>query len=175
MIYPLSKIPYLNKLQLIRLISILKITRQIKQFTLIMLTALTKRPSRESRIGKALKQSGADWTEIFNKLKNVITMRHYSPKTLKTYSGWTRKFQTYTKSKDPRLVSIDDVKAFLTWLAVDQDVSASSQNQAFNALLFLFRNVFGKEFGKVDGIVRAKRKPYIPCSVIQGRSARSLG
>ena len=83
----------------------------------------------------------------FNELKNAVKMRHYSPKTLKTYSGWVRKLQTYTKSKDPRLVSVDDVKAFLTWLAVDQNVSASSQNQAFNALLFLFRNVFGKEFG----------------------------
>jgi len=77
---------------------------------------------------------------------------------LKTYSGWIRKFQTYTKSKDPSLIAVDDVKAFLTWLAVDQGVSASSQNQAFNALLFLFRNVLGKEFGKIDGIVRAKGK-----------------
>jgi len=119
-------------------------------------------------------QSKADWTEVFN-VNNAVKMRHYSPKTLKAYSGWVRKLRTYTKSKDPRLVSIDDVKAFLTWLAVDQDVSASGRNQAFNAQLFLFRNVFGKEFGKVDGIVRAKRKPYIPCSVIQGRSARSLG
>ena len=110
----------------------------------------------------APRQSGADWTEVFNELKNAIKMRHYSPKTLKTYSGWVRKLQTYIKSNDSRLVSVDDVKAFLTWLAVDQDVSASSQNQAFNALLFLFRNIFKKEFGKVDGIVRAKRKPYIP-------------
>jgi len=89
-------------------------------------------------------------------------MRHYSPKTLKAYSGRVRKLRAYIKSKDPRLVSIDDVKTFLTWLAVDQHVSASSRNQAFNAPLFLFRNVFGKEFGKVDSIVRAKRKPYVP-------------
>lgn len=109
-----------------------------------------------------LKQSGADWTRVFTELKNAVKMRHYSPKTLKTYSGWTRKFQTYTKSKDPGLISVDDVKGFLTWMAVEKDFSASSQNQAFNALLFLFRNVFKKEFGKVDGIVRAKRKPYIP-------------
>ncbi len=107
-------------------------------------------------------QSGADWTEVFNELKTAVKMRHYSPKTLKTCSGWVRKLRTYTKSKDPRLVSVDDVNAFLTWLAIDQSVSASSRNQAFNALLFLFRNAFGKEFGKVDGIVRAKRKPYIP-------------
>lgn len=129
----------------------------------------------QSRTGKAFKQSGADWTEIFNELKNVITMRHYSPKTLKTYSGWTRKFQAYTKSKEPRLVSIDDVKNFLTWLAVDQGVSASSQNQAFNALLFLFRNVFGKEFGKIDGIVRAKRRPYIPVVLSRCEVDRIIG
>ena len=76
---------------------------------------------------------------MYNDLKNAIKVRHYSPSTLKTYTGWTRKFQTYTKSKDTRLLAVDDVKAFLTWLAVDKDVAASSQNQAFNALFFLFR------------------------------------
>ncbi len=109
-----------------------------------------------------LKSSGTDWTPVFSGLTDAIKIRHYSPSTLKTYTGWTRKFQTYTRSKDSRLLSVEDVKSFLTWLAVEQNVSASSQNQAFNALLFMFRNVLGKEFGKVDGIVRAKRKPYIP-------------
>jgi integron integrase len=109
-----------------------------------------------------LKQSGVDWAWVFNDLKNAIKVRHYSPATLRTYSGWARKLQTYTKSKDPRLLVTEDVKAFLTWLAVDRGVSASTQNQAFNALLFIFRHVFYKEFGKVDGVVRAKRRPYIP-------------
>ena len=106
----------------------------------------TSKPDFDTNM--AAGQSSDDWTEVFNELKNAIKMRHFSPKTLKTYSGWVRKLQTYTKSKDPRLISVDDVKAFLTWLAVDQGVSASSQNQAFNALLFLFRNVFKKEFGR---------------------------
>ena len=57
---------------------------------------------------------------------------------------------------------IDDVKEFLTFLAVKKKVAASSQNQAFNALLFLFRHVFEKEFGQVEGVVRAKKRPYIP-------------
>ena len=127
------------------------------------------------RTNMVLRQSGADWTGIFNDLKNAIKMRHYSPKTLKTYSGWTRKFQTFIRSKDPSLVSVNDVKAFLTWLAVDQGVSASSQNQAFNALLFLFRNVLGKEFGKIDGIVRAKRKPYIPVVLSRDEVNRVIG
>ncbi len=50
----------------------------------------------------------------------------------------------------------------MSFLAVDQKVAASSQNQAFNALLFLFKHVPEKEFGKVEGVIRAKRKPYIP-------------
>jgi len=60
------------------------------------------------------------------------------------------------------LLSTVDVKDFLTSLAVKRRVSASILNQALNALLFFFRHVLHKEFGKVDGIVRAKRKRYIP-------------
>lgn len=73
-----------------------------------------------------------------------------------------RKFQAFTKCKEPPRLSTDDVKAFLTFLAVKRKVASSTQNQAFNALLFFFRHVLGKEFGTVDGVVRAKRKPYIP-------------
>jgi len=108
------------------------------------------------------KQSCADWQYVYAELENAIKMRHYSPKTLKSYIGYTRQFQAFVKSRDPKLVSVEDVKGFLTWMAVKKKVSASSQNLAFNALLFLFRNVFKNEFGKVDGVVRAKRRPYIP-------------
>jgi len=55
-----------------------------------------------------------------------------------------------------------DVINFLTFLAVEKQVSAASQNLAFNSLLFLFKNVLKKEFGEIKGVVRAKRKPYIP-------------
>lgn len=111
---------------------------------------------------KPVLQKGADWTGVFADLNNTIRVRHYSRATLKTYTGWVRKFQTFTESKDPTLLGIEDVKQFLTSLAVQKQVAASTQNQAFNALLFFFRHVLGKEFGKVDGVVRAKRKPYIP-------------
>lgn len=57
---------------------------------------------------------------------------------------------------------MDDVKGFLSFLAVDRKVAASSQNQAFNALLFLFNHVLEKEFGKIEGVVRAKRTKYLP-------------
>jgi len=106
--------------------------------------------------------TGASWVFVFDALESEIKMRHYSPKTLKAYRGWARRFQTFTKSKDYQLLSQKDVIDFLSYLAVEKQVSASSQNQAFNALLFLFKQVLKKEFGEINGVVRAKRKTYIP-------------
>ena len=109
-----------------------------------------------------LKPTGADWKPVYDNLYAEIKIRHYSPKTLRAYKGWLRQFQNYSQSKDPGSLSSTDVKDFLTFLAVKKKVSASSQNQAFNALLFLFRHVLKKEFGEIKDIPRAKRKPYIP-------------
>jgi integrase len=67
-----------------------------------------------------------------------------------------------------------DVKGFLSFLAVDKKVSASSQNQAFNALLFLFKHVLGKEFEKIEGVVRAKRTTYIPVVVSRAEVDRVI-
>ncbi len=106
--------------------------------------------------------NGADWTWVYDKLNSAIKVRHYSPKTFKAYRSWTRKLQAFTKSKDPKSLSMDDVKDFLSFLAVEKEVAASSQNQAFNALLFLFRHVLEKAFEKVEGVVRAKRRPHVP-------------
>jgi hypothetical protein len=63
------------------------------------------------------------------------------------------------------LLGMDDVKGFLNYLAMIKQVAASSQNQAFNALLFLFKNLLQKEFDKVEAVVRTKRRPYLNCVV----------
>jgi integron integrase len=111
---------------------------------------------------EGLKVSGANWVPAYDHLKAEISLRHYSPKTLRSYTGWMRRFQDYTKSKDTNLLTSVDVKDYLTFLAVKKKVSASSQNQAFNALLFFFRHVLKKEFGDQTDVPRAKRRPYIP-------------
>ncbi|WP_198263259.1 integron integrase [sulfur-oxidizing endosymbiont of Gigantopelta aegis] len=102
------------------------------------------------------------WVPVYKQLENEIKLRHYSPKTLKAYRTWTRQLQGYTKSKNYQNLSQQDVIDFLTFLAVERKVSASSQHQAFNALLFLFKQVLKKEFDEIKGVTRAKRKPYIP-------------
>ncbi|MBU2455193.1 MAG: integron integrase [Proteobacteria bacterium] len=109
-----------------------------------------------------IKKEKDPWSFAVEALNNEIKVRHYSKKTLKAYSLWAEKFRYFTNDKLPETLTPEDVKGFLTFLAVKKKVSASSQNQAFNGLLFFFRNVLKKEFGKIEGVVRAKRKPYIP-------------
>jgi integron integrase len=119
-------------------------------------------PKTVSSSNTAKTSPGVSWVAVYTRLANDIQVRHYSPKTLKAYTQWVRHFQTFTRSKNPASLSSADVREFLTSLAVDRKVSASTQNQAFNALLFCYRHVLNKEFGKVEGVVRAKRKPYVP-------------
>jgi site-specific recombinase XerD len=76
-----------------------------------------------------VQQGGADWTGIFEELRNTIRVRHYSRATLKTYTGWVRKFQAFTESKDPTLLTTEDVKQFLTSLAVKKQVSKWGQSK----------------------------------------------
>lgn len=113
-------------------------------------------------VNRATVYTGTRWVFVFDQLANEIKIRHYSPKTLKAYRAYIRQLQTFTKSKDYQKLSQQDVIDFLTFLAVEKQVSAASQNLAFNALLFLFKHVLKKEFGEIKGVVRAKRKPYIP-------------
>ncbi|QTA82043.1 Integrase superfamily protein [Desulfonema limicola] len=104
---------------------------------------------------------GTNWRPAYNALKAEIKLRHYSSKTFRSYNAYVGKFQTFTKSKSLELLNDEDIKAFLTHLAVEKNVSASTQNLAFNSLLFFFRHVLKKEPGNLRDTVRAKRKPYI--------------
>jgi hypothetical protein len=84
------------------------------------------------------KQTGVSWAGVYEKPDAAVKVRHYSPKTLmRAYMSWARKLKALTRSKDPAKPSVEDAKAFLTYLAVERKVSVCSQNQAFNALLFL--------------------------------------
>lgn len=107
-------------------------------------------------------RTNQSWENELNALKNEIRIRQYSPKTLKSYSGWVRNFQSYLKSKPPHLVDSEDAKAFITHLAVVKKVSASTQNVAFNSILFFFRHVLKREMGDFKGIPRAKQTKYVP-------------
>ena len=102
------------------------------------------------------------WNSAFNDLNNLIKIKHYSRKTLSAYTTWLKKFQGFSRNKDIHALTPSDVKEFLEYLAVKRNVSASTQNQAFNALLFFYRHIIKIDFGDQKGNLRAKRKQYIP-------------
>jgi integron integrase len=91
-----------------------------------------------------------------------IKRRNYSPKTLTTYCKWVQRFGEHTEYMPVEAVTDDEARAFLTDLAVKADVVASTQNQAFNALLFLFRHILKRDYELGDSVVRAKVSKYIP-------------
>jgi integron integrase len=122
-------------------------------------------PVRESQVCVT---SGSSWQAEFEGLTGAIRLRNYSASTLRTYRHWVAKFQAFVRSKAASELGTEDAKAFLTELAVRHGVAASTQNQAFNALLFFYRHVLGREFGQIEGVVRAKRRRYIP--VVLSRS-----
>jgi integron integrase len=100
-----------------------------------------------------------------HELKRHMRMRHYSYSTERTYQQWVERFLAYVlemRKKSPPDVESADFRDFLSYLAMKQNVSASTQNQAFNAVLFLFRYILGKDTGDLSGTVRAKRGERLP-------------
>jgi len=104
----------------------------------------------------------AGWEELESALVGELTRRNYSPKTLSAYRTWVLRFGQFTQFKPVDEISDEDAKRFLTDLAVKGRVVASTQNQAFNALLFLFRHILKRDYDLKDRVVRAKRSKYIP-------------
>ncbi len=97
------------------------------------------------------------------RLREVIRLRHYARSTEKTYLHWNRRFLAYRHETGAEgEPTAADAKAFLTHLAMVEKVSASTQNQAFSALLLLFREVLRTDLEEMAQTVRAKRGPKLP-------------
>ena len=77
-------------------------------------------------------------------MKKMLRLKHLSLRTEQTYLGWILRFYRFLNGQPPNRLDSTYVKDFLTHLAVDRNVAASTQNQAFNAILFLFRHVLDK-------------------------------
>lgn len=125
-------------------------------------TASDPRESFYVVAGYKAKSDSPEWDEVIGKLADEIKVRHYSRKTLKTYALWSRQFQRFLKNKSPLELGTADVKEYLTHLAVTCNVAASTQNQAFNSLLFLFRHALNRDFGELRDVPRAKKSLYVP-------------
>ncbi len=100
--------------------------------------------------------------DLFDKLRTEIRVRHYSIRTEHVYEQWVRRFLQFHKVKATDTFSGNDVKAYLDYLATKREVAASTQNQALNALVFLFKHVLEQDLGIIGDFKRSKRPKRLP-------------
>jgi integron integrase len=112
-------------------------------------------------VSKSL-SSDQQWKAAAENMYKMLRLMHRSYHTERAYLSWLRRFYRFAGGRPPSTLESKDVKDFMTYLAVEQNVSASSQNQAFNAILFLFRHVLDKDIEHIGEAVRAKRKQCLP-------------
>ena len=109
---------------------------------------------------------------FFDTVRNALRTKHYAYRTEKTYLHWIRQYVRFINPIHPREAGAYGVKRFLINLAVDRQVSASTQNQALAALLFLY-SLYGVELGDL-GIVRAKKSMYLPTVLTHDEAMRVI-
>jgi integron integrase len=112
--------------------------------------------------------------ELEQRIRDACRVRHYSLATEKIYVSWYRRFVRWAGLKHPATLGGDVVERWLSHLATDGDVSASTQRQALSAVLFLYKQVLGLDPPWLDGIVRAKQSKRLPCVLTQLEVQRLL-
>jgi integron integrase len=100
--------------------------------------------------------------KLLDEVRNVTRLRHLSLKTEKAYVHYIRQFILFHNKRHPLEMGSDEVRDYLTHLAVSQHVAASTQNTAFCAILFLYRQVLRREMPQLDGVVRARAPKHLP-------------
>ncbi len=117
-------------------------------------------------ITRAKKLSAAQKTnsepKLLDKVKIDLRTKHYSKKTEEAYLKWIKEFIYFNNKKHPLELKKENIEKYLSVLAVKKNVSASTQNQALSAILYLYKNVFKKEVGWLNDVIKAKRSVRIP-------------
>jgi integron integrase len=114
----------------------------------------------------------AETSPFLNQVREVIRTKHYSIRTEHSYVGWVKRFILFHGKRHPQELGEAEVSRFLTYLAVKRQVSPNTQNQALNALVFLYRHVIGRPLGDILGTVRAKRPQRLPVVLTQAEVRR---
>jgi integron integrase len=110
---------------------------------------------------------------LLDQVRSVIRIRHYSRRTEEAYTYWIRQFILFHDKRHPLEMGKAEVESFLSWLAEKRHVAASTQNQALNAVLFLYRDVLQIDIGWLEGVTRAKKPKRLPVVLTRGE-VRSL-
>ncbi len=118
--------------------------------------------SREHPSSNPVKADQDAWSDVLAKTRDVLRVRQLALNTERTYLSWLRQFQLYLGARPPGELAFDDMRRFLSHLAVERKVAAATQNQALNAILFLYRHVLDIDTGEAIDAVRAKKRRRLP-------------
>jgi integron integrase len=132
-------------------------------------------PPRTAPSGKPIEISPPchDRRKLLDRVRDTLRMHHYSYRTEAAYVGWIRRFILFHDKRHPADMGRTEIERFLTALAVQRCVAASTQNQALAALLFLYRDVLDRDPGWLADVVRAKRPQRLPV-VLTGTEVEML-
>jgi integrase len=112
--------------------------------------------------------------KLREQLREVIPFKHYSIRTEAMYWHWIRRFILFHGKKHPREMAATEVQSFLTHLATHENVAAATQNQALNALVFLYRELVNVPLGEIGEIERPTRRAKLPTVLSKDEVARLL-
>jgi integron integrase len=124
--------------------------------------------------GCAAEANDRAWGEYANRMRESLRLQQKSYRTEQAYLAWLRRFYRYTGGKSPQELETGDVRRFLSYLAVERKVAASTQNQALNALLYFFRHALSRDLGEIGQAVRANKKSRLTVVLSEGEVHRLL-
>ena len=113
--------------------------------------------------------------KLLDQVRQAIRTRHYSHMTEKAYVGWIKRFIFFHNKRHPAEMGEAEIGRFLSSLATESHVSASTQNQALNALLFLYQEILHLKIGYIDGVIRAQRPKRLPVVLTKDEVRKILG
>ena len=116
-----------------------------------------------------------DPPKLLDRVRDAIRTRHYSRRTEEAYVAWIKRYIFFHNKTHPAAMGAEQVNAFLTHLAVEKNVAASTQAQALSALVFLYRNVLDDPLPWLEDIVRASRPKRLPVVLSRDEVWRLLG
>jgi integron integrase len=113
--------------------------------------------------------------KLLDRLREALRSRHYSRRTEQSYCHWVKRFCFFHNLRHPAEMAEPEINAFLTHLAVKEKVSASTQNQALSALVFLYRHVLNREIGDLGEVIRARKPRHLPAVMTREEVKAVLG
>jgi integron integrase len=112
---------------------------------------------------------------LLDRIRMAVRTRHYSIRTEEAYVAWAKRYILFHNKKHPSAMGAEEINAFLTHLAVERNVAASTQNQALSAILFLYKEVLQENVGWISDVVRATRPKRPPVVFTREEVARIIG